>query len=137
MANLADVLTSMFEIEPKKGKLMRTMEQVTRTNAIVHMLDDLISLAGNDNYSIQEELSTCRTNIEGLAARMDDVSPDADEECVSMLMTQGWIQAIKLYREKTGFGLKRSKEAIDRLHKCGRMFRGKRIPPRNLNGITW
>lgn len=44
-----------------------------------------------------------------------DAANDLESEVVSVLQSEGKIQAIKLYRERTGAGLKEGKDAVERL----------------------
>lgn len=58
--------------------------------------------------------------IEAIKATSDTLSPKFTEpayveECRAMLRNNKFIGAIKYWREKTGYGLKEAKEAVEKL----------------------
>lgn len=109
---------------------METIAQTIRAKAIVSMLDDMITLAGYDNLEMKEELWNCLHKIKAIL-NSDNTKPEPDQECIDMLLSKGKIHAIKVYRQKTGLGLKDSKHAIDALQYKGLMVKGRAIPKRN------
>lgn len=70
-----------------------------RVRDLEGLVDDLASRAGVSAAELRELRST--------------VGPQLPEECRRMVADGRYIEAIKVYREHTGAGLKDAKDAID------------------------
>jgi ribosomal protein L7/L12 len=75
-------------------------------------------MCGEENPSGVGLCKTCGGSIPMEESQQPDVAPGSFEEQLLTLLRQGnKIQAIKLYREKSGTGLKEAKDAVEDLAK--------------------
>ncbi|SEM30498.1 ribosomal protein L7/L12 [Streptacidiphilus jiangxiensis] len=97
---------------------MEPMDKVTveqRLAAIEEKLDLVLARLGTDFGA-------------GSTAHLEDVVPtsDTDPEILELVRRGKKIQAIKVYRERTGVGLREAKDAVDRLDEQERFRSGRR-----------
>lgn len=72
-------------------------------------------------YALKQKVEELERKLEfvmqALRLRYSEVPAAQDGEIVELIKRGNMIEAIKLYREQTGLGLKEAKDAVDELHR--------------------
>ena len=72
-------------------------------------------------YALKQKVAELERKLnfvmEALRLQYSDVPAAQDGEVIEMIKRGNLIEAIKLYREQTGLGLKEAKDAVDELQR--------------------